>query len=155
VLELAPRRKQASGDVEVKGDAPALQVLLSSRLSWRGDSLFSGHQRKEHIQIWQKERSEHSNDNPKTAIDEKSGQLTACEDIEYLQVMLYLDFMLTSLGTSILSIAQWADSKQQDGTMSRKRLIGSPYLQTRAILLSTILQDNFATSNGLGGRRAW
>lgn len=155
VLELAPRPKEAAGDVEVKGGAPPspgtpeFTAFLERRLSILSD------QRNRKIQIWRKERSKQSAETPPTASDDDSSQFTGCADVQELQIMLYLDFMMSCFGTSIVTLAQWADSKQQDGTMSNKRIIGSPYRQLKAILRSAILQDNFASRSNLGEHATW
>lgn len=155
LLELAPRSKKGPQDVEAKGDAPPSPGSPDFVASFADRLSVLSAQRKQMMQKWWKQRCKGSTTSQSTASDTERGQPSACGNTQDLHVMLYLDFMMSSLGTSILNVAKWADSKHKDGTMSKKCIVSSLWGQARAILKSAILQDNPASGNGLGGHKAW
>ena len=73
-------------------------------------------------------------------------------------LVLYVEFLIFSIGKSILKMVNYADSKVQDGTMKKKRIIAPGWHR-----MKKLLEDAFAPSesdNGfddaqLGGSKVW
>lgn len=70
------------------------------------------------------------------------------ENQQHLYLLLYLGFLTWSTGKSILAMVQFADSKVQDGTMKKKRLILPGFHRIRKLFEAAFTQD--ADSDAMG-----
>ncbi|KAK5216438.1 hypothetical protein LTR72_010612 [Exophiala xenobiotica] len=151
VLELVPRPKSAKQDVEKMADASPAP----------GDPKFAEHLRAE-IRLFQQHREgtmrrwceRKGIDVPAKFWEDPSAQYSF-KDSEHLDeivrnkqnhqqlyLILYLEYLLYSVCRSILALVLFADSKVQDGTMSKRRLIFPGWKRTRKLIQHMFTQED-------------
>lgn len=149
VLELTPRPKTASKDLEKAADAPPppgdpkFAEHLEAEIK-----LFEAHRRdtmrrwceKKGIDVpakfWEDPAAQY-NFRDSEFLDEAVRQK---QNHQQLYLILYLEYLLHSVCLSILDLVRFADSKVQDGTMKRNKIIFPGWRRIRKLMQSSFLQ---------------
>jgi len=151
VLELVPRPKFAKQDVEKRADAPPAP----------GDPNFAEHLRAE-IRLFQQHREgtmrrwceRKGIDVPAKFWEDPSAQYSfkdsesldeivrSKQNHQQLYLILYLEYLLYSMCRSVLALVLFADSKVQDGTMSKKRFIFPGWRRITKLLQHMFTQED-------------
>jgi hypothetical protein len=151
VLELAPKPKSAKKDLEKSADAapapgePAFAAYLLKEIT-----IFQEH-RRETMRKWCEKKGI---DVPSKFWEEADAQykfedLIAAEEAirqkqnhQQLYLILYLEYLLLSICRAIRDLVLFADSKVQDGTMTKNRFIFPGWLAIRKLLHDAIKEKD-------------
>lgn len=143
VLELAPKPKSAKNDVENRGGAspapgdPAFAEYLREQIK-----VFQVH-RQETMQKWCEKKGievpsrfwEDSSTQYKfDDLDSLDDAVRQKQNHQQLYLILYLEYLLLTVCHAILDLVLFADSKAQDGSMSKNRLIFPGWRRIKKLL---------------------
>jgi hypothetical protein len=126
VLELIPKPKVKKGevDVEAKGDAPKPgDKEFARHVEEKVLAFYNG--RGKTLRAWARQKGlseeqfDPSTDEVPVAVDEQQHG----RDQQQLYLILYLEHLLYSTGVAVCNFIKFADSKAEDGTMKKNRLI--------------------------------
>ncbi|EXJ78639.1 hypothetical protein A1O1_09040 [Capronia coronata CBS 617.96] len=149
VLELVPRPKAANKDLEKAADAspapgdPKFADYLETEIK-----LFEQH-RQDTLREWCEKKGI---DVPSTFWEDPSvqynfkdsdsvdGTVRHKENHQQLYLILYLQYLLHSVCLTILDMVRFADSKVQDGTMKKNKLILPGWRRIRKLMQSSFMQ---------------
>ncbi|KAK1773957.1 hypothetical protein QBC45DRAFT_446490 [Copromyces sp. CBS 386.78] len=122
-LDLTPRpKKSKTADIEEKAGQP-LQPGDLGYAHVIHEKVTSFHAVKgELLKIWVKEKGLVYDEEGFTANDQAPLERQK-RDQAQLNILLYMENLMHASGIAVYEFAAWADSKVEDGTMSRKRLI--------------------------------
>ncbi|KAJ4609481.1 hypothetical protein HRR85_006671 [Exophiala dermatitidis] len=162
VLELSPQPKTTSKDVEKAGDASPepgdptfakhLESLITSFETHRQDTVRRWCEQKGldvPAKFWEDPAAQYRFDDL-GALDET---VRRKENHQQLYLILYLEYLLHSVCLTVLDMVKFADSKVQDGTMKKNKIIHPGWRRIRKLLQSSFMQadSDQGTPDGEGG----
>ncbi len=150
-LEIIPRpaapKKKAADDVEAKGDNIRPGEAGFSKVVAEKVQAFSA-RKGEILQAWVRERGlvtdEQNRVNP--GIEAAPGRRQ--QDQAQLYVVLYLEKLMQAAGEAVQELAEYADKKVEDGTMSKNKFIGPSPSRLRKWVADVFGPDKGPASSG-------
>lgn len=167
VLEFAPKPKAPKEDVEASGEAPPKP----------GDTKYADHLHAE-VEAFHKHRETVIRrwcdnkgidlptifwDKPdaELSVDDHAAfksQVRARENQQQLYLVLYVEYLVYSIGKAILKMVNYADSKVADGTMKKKRFINPGWRTIKRLVAGSWEvgdTDNAMPDGNTGGQTIW
>ncbi|EXJ84277.1 hypothetical protein A1O3_04944 [Capronia epimyces CBS 606.96] len=149
VLELRPRPKATSKDPEMMAGAPPapgdpkfgehLEAQIKLFEVRRQDTMRRWCEKKKinvPAKFWDDPMAQYNF----TDSDSLDDTVRQKHNHQQLYLMLYLDYLLYSICLSVLNMVHFADSKVQDGTMKKNRLIFPGWRRIRKLMQSGFMQ---------------
>ncbi|KAK3952214.1 hypothetical protein QBC32DRAFT_145674 [Pseudoneurospora amorphoporcata] len=141
-LDLTPRpKKSKTADIEEKAGQP-LQPGDLGYAQVIHDKVTAFYAKKgELLKIWVKQKGLVYDEEGFTANDQAPLERQK-RDQAQLNILLYMENLMHASGIAVYEFAVWADSKVQDGTMSRKRLIMPGFRRLEKWILAVLRNED-------------
>jgi Putative ER transporter, 6TM, N-terminal/Fusaric acid resistance protein-like/Aromatic acid exporter family member 2 len=167
VLEVAPKPKTKAADIEKdaatgptpgeKGFADYLEQELNAYHEHRNSTIRTWCEKKGidvPVDFWTSPDSQSSWKDHKSMSD----CIRQSQNHQQLYLILYMEYLMYSIGTAILEMARYADSKLEDGTMKNKRFINPGTKRIKNLFFGVFRnkdQENIMTDGDNTGNSVW